>query len=239
MERTWSTREYSEGDEKGILKLTEAIYGKIPDTDRWLRWWNWRYRDCPSGPPIVWVAESDGKLIGQYLITRVRMKVGNEVITGSQSESTMTHPEYRRQGMFEVLAHKTYEAAAKEGVPIVYGFPNKYSYPGFISKLDWLDVCSPQTMIKPLKLENILRKYIPGGLLTKTLTMIGNLAINLLYGAQRPPQANLTITRISSFDERINALWKRVSNDYEIIVVRDREYLNWRYVNIPDVAYTI
>ena len=34
-------------------------------------------------------------------------------------------------------------------------------------------------------------------------------------------------------------MWAKVSNDYKIIVVRDKEYLNWRYVDVPDVDYAI
>jgi len=33
-------------------------------------------------------------------------------------------------------------------------------------------------------------------------------------------------------------LWEKVSDDYEIMVIRDKEYLNWRYVNTPDLSYT-
>lgn len=78
MEKAWSVREYREGDEKGILQLTEAIYGEVPDKEQWMRWWNWRFRDGPSGAPVIWLAESNGKLVGQYLVTSVKMKVGSE-----------------------------------------------------------------------------------------------------------------------------------------------------------------
>jgi hypothetical protein len=43
----------------------------------------------------------------------------------------------------------------------------------------------------------------------------------------------LTITRVSSFDDRIDDFWRRVSKDYDIIVVRSKEYLNWKYVEVP------
>jgi len=49
----------------------------------------------------------------------------------------------------------------------------------------------------------------------------------------------LTISQVSSFDERINEFWARVSSQYEIMVVRNKEYLNWRYAAVPDVDYSI
>ena len=39
----------------------------------------------------------------------------------------------------------------------------------------------------------------------------------------------LTITKISLFDERIDELWSRISNQYRIMAVRNKDYLNWRY----------
>ena len=123
MERAWTAREYREGDEEGILELHEAIYGKVKDKEKWMRWWNWRYRNGPAGASIIWIAEADGKLAGQYAITCVKMKVGRKLIAGSQSENTMTHPDYQRQGIFETLARRVYgEAEKRDGIYIVYGF---------------------------------------------------------------------------------------------------------------------
>lgn len=34
---------------------------------------------------------------------------------------------------------------------------------------------------------------------------------------------------INSFDEKFDSFWNRVKGQYEIIGVRDRQYLNWRY----------
>jgi len=240
MEQLWTVRKYREGDEKGVLKLTEAIYGEVQDKEQWMKWWNWRFGGGPCGVPIIWLAECNGELVGQYLITRVKMKVGDEVITGSQRGGTMTHPDYRRLGIFEALGKKTHQEAGEKGIPLVYAFPNKYSYQGSVKKLNWFDVCPRQIMIKPLNLENILRKHIPSKLVAKILAGVGNLTLNLLYRTRKPPEVDgLTITRVSSFDERINDLWKKISNEYEIAIVRDKEYLNWRYVDIPNIDYAI
>ncbi|GAG17714.1 unnamed protein product, partial [marine sediment metagenome] len=46
-----------------------------------------------------------------------------------------------------------------------------------------------------------------------------------------PP--GLTITEISSFDENIDELWASISKDRHISIVRNKEYLNWRYVSNP------
>jgi hypothetical protein len=70
-----------------------------------------------------------------------------------------------------------------------------------------------------------LRKFTAG---------IGKVIIYLLYRTKKPPRVSgLTIRRISSFDDRINDLWRKVSNDHDIMVVRSKEYLNWKFVENP------
>lgn len=63
---------------------------------------------------------------------------GKQVLT-AQSGDTMTHPDHQGKGLFTTLAKLTYELARKEGVQLVWGFPNKNSYPGFTKKLNWAD----------------------------------------------------------------------------------------------------
>jgi hypothetical protein len=122
---------------------------------------------------------------------------------------------------------------------MTYGFSNRLAYPGHM-KLGYSDVDTLSAMIKPLNLQNILSQYITNGLLQKICAVSMDFIIKSLYRTKKLPEVNgLTITKISSFDERINGLWEKVLNDYEIIVVRDKEYLNWRYVDIPDVDYAI
>src|SRR3990170_4537340 len=62
-------------------------------------------------------------------------------------------------------------------------------------------------------------------------------AIKTLYRTKKSPAIpGLTITRVPSFDDRIDDLWQRVSSSHQIMVVRKKEYLNWRY-SPPGVDY--
>lgn len=240
MERAWSVRTYEKGDENRIFELMEAVYPEEKyDQEKWIRWWRWMYTQNPADDSRIWVADHDGNIVGQYPLIIVNMKIGEEIIKGSQNIDLMTHPDYQRQGMFFTLEKKALSEAGKERINITYGFPNEPAYPGHL-KSGWFDICSLRVMIKPLNLENILKKRITNKFLLKICTVMGDLLISIFYRAKKPPEVDgLTISQITSFDDRINDLWKKISNDYEIIVVRDKEYLNWRYVNIPDMNYTI
>lgn len=229
MQQAWSVRDYKNGDEDRILQLIQPAF-KWGDK----KYWNWRYRDNPAGIGRIWLADDAGKIVGHYAMIPIKMKIGDETVTASLSADIVTHPDYRHQGIFETLARKAYTEAGKEGVHIACVFPNKFSYPGFIKKLGWFEVCRLKAFVKPLNLENALKRYFNNRFLRKFCASIGNSIINSCYRTKKSPDVDgLTITRVSSFDDRIDDFWGRVSNDYDIIVVRSKEYLNWKYVEVP------
>ncbi len=55
----------------------------------------------------------------------------------AQSGVTMTHSAHRGKGLFTKTALATYDLAKQEGIECVFGFPNEFSYPGFVKKLAW------------------------------------------------------------------------------------------------------
>lgn len=47
----------------------------------------------------------------------------------------------------------------------------------------------------------------------------------------------IEIIKLKKFDKIYDKLWKKNKNYYEIAVVRDKDYLNWRYIHRPDHSY--
>lgn len=131
--RTWTVRPGTASDASALRELFLVVFGH----DRGEEHHSWKFDANPAGPPVLAVAEDDGRLVGQYALWPVRLAVGSEVLLGAQSLDTMTHPDYRGQGMFTTLAKEAMGFAADRGVEVLFGFPNAASYPGFVSKLDW------------------------------------------------------------------------------------------------------
>lgn len=78
--------------------------------------------------------------IAYYGVLAVPFILNGKDLIAVQSADTMTHPDYRRHGLFPLLAKKTYELATQEGASFVFGWPNQNSYPSFKKKLDWQDL---------------------------------------------------------------------------------------------------
>jgi len=78
----------------------------------------------------------DGILMAYYGVVPCVVVIEGQNYLAAQSVDTMTHPRAQKQGLFTLLAEKTYELAKANHIKFVFGFPNQNSFPGFV-KLGW------------------------------------------------------------------------------------------------------
>jgi hypothetical protein len=238
MEQKLLLRAYKEGDEEGILELSKAVYPERQfDREDWLRWWRWMYEENPAGRGWIWLAEDNGKLAGQAALVPLIVKLGTEIVRVFESIDTMTHPGYRGRGIYQTLARKVYADAARDKVEIGIGFSNDNSYPIAIKKLKWIEMPDMRVKVRVLNWRNTLKLRIKNSILR---AILGFGASVIFYKPLKNKQTveGLTISVIDTFDKRFDELWNHVSNQAQILIVRDSRYLNWRY-GLKDSIYTV
>jgi GNAT superfamily N-acetyltransferase len=146
--RTWTVRPGTTDDADALRELFTIVFG----VERSREQHAWKFDANPAGRPVLAVAEDDGRLVGQYALWPQRLRLGSEVVEAAQSLDTMTHPDYRGQGMFTALAKEAMGYAQERGFEVLFGFPNSASYPGFVTKLDWdhvVDVPNWTRVLRP------------------------------------------------------------------------------------------
>jgi GNAT superfamily N-acetyltransferase len=234
MKREWSIRTYRDGDEEGIYELFRVAFPSSPlsqhDRGVWLKWWRWMYKESPAGEGLIWLAEANGQIVAHYAVVPVLLKVGSHVEMAALSMDTMTHPDYRRQGLFQILAKEAYLDAGRRGINIIYGSPNIFSHPGLI-KLGWYDVTTLKVWRKQLNWGNLIRSKIKNRFLSGFLQTVAPVAFDkiLFRTHDHLPALGLTAVQIKSFDERFDKLWAGASDRYAIAIVRTMNYLNWKF----------
>ena len=235
-----SIREYHDGDEKEIFNLWRASF---PDDnikpDLWLKRWRWMYKDNPVNPSKILIAEDNGKIIGQYPLYYLNLKVGDKVIKTAQNINLVIHPDYRHRGIYSKLESMMLVKVTEEKCNLVIGFPNDAAYKGHI-KSGWFNIGNIQARFKVLDWAQALKIRIGNKYLRTALAMGAQIVYNKYFFRNRTPIApkGLSIEKIVSFDERFNKFWKTFSDKYPIIVVRNKEYLNWRY-STPGADFSI
>ncbi|MBA4055136.1 MAG: hypothetical protein C0490_10515 [Marivirga sp.] len=77
-----------------------------------------------------------GMAAGYYGVIPCLFEVKGQTVLAAQSADTMTHPDHRKKGLFNMLATRTYELAREQKIQFIFGFPNQHSLPGF-KRLKW------------------------------------------------------------------------------------------------------
>ncbi len=230
----WTPRPYRSGDEHALMDLTKLVL----ERDLALKDWRWLFSDNPAGEGFFSLADHDGNIVGQYVVIPIRMLVGGEEITGAQSMDTMTHPDYRRQGMFTTLANEVYAELKRCGIHAAYGFPNPASHPGFVNKLEWITLIDLPFRARPLKPGTILAEKFGAGSIMKFAGAPTGAVFNRMYPV-RAQSGDPELRKIDSFGPEFDDLWTSVAGSFNCVVKRDAAYLNWRYIAKPGADYSI
>ena len=82
----------------------------------------------------------EGKTVGFYGVFPCQVEINGKKVLIAQSGDTMVDEDHRRQKLFVTLAKRTFEYCKENNVALIYGFPNQFSFPIFIKKLDWVHI---------------------------------------------------------------------------------------------------
>lgn len=232
--QSWAIRKFEDADEAGVINLHASAFNALTDLDYWL----WKYKENPAGS-MRYVAEDKKEgIVGHYGLIFQKIKIGDKIVTGSQAVDAMTHPKFQRQGMFVKLGKEILHQAGNEGIFFTFGFPNEAALPGH-KEVGWVEICEVPILLKPLNIESILAKYVKNTSLLKLSTDVAGIPLGFIRQSERTQLERLSVKNVTCFDEQINEFWSKVAHSYTIIQVRDKEFLNWRYVTNPHEQYTI
>jgi hypothetical protein len=234
MNKTWSIRGYEDGDEKKINELFNLIF----KSNRSPQYWQWEFKNNPEGFKAL-IAEDDHNIIGHLGALKRLIKMGDSEIPALLEVDGMTHPNYERQGIFVALGNRLLSESEKEGVGIVYGFPNENALPGH-RKLKCVELFKLHVMIRPVNFKAISRKTFPNRVLGFFAELAGRITFRLFYRPIKAPQnKDLIIKEIKEFDQRFDDFWRNAQSTHKIILKRNCQYLNWRFAQNLERDYKI
>lgn len=225
---TEQIRQFVRGDEERIVELFNQIFR----TNRPMKRWNWQFADNPMGASYIALAESDGELVGQYCVMRQQLNFGGRQVHAAQSCDTMVRSDQQGKRWFVRLAEACYADGSAQGMKVVFGFPNRNSFPGFVRSLGWHRIAS-------------LPEYHCRTSITDFAGRIGGLPFALLLRLrlrfrEMLLRRNVKGGRVVTSDEipeSVASLLDETRN-YEILSIwKDLSYMKWRYQQHPEHRY--
>ncbi|MCG6878682.1 MAG: GNAT family N-acetyltransferase [Deltaproteobacteria bacterium] len=247
MAKRYRIRPYLEGDEVQILRLRNKVFGDLDPVRRLPDVWKWQFRENPAGPGFCSLAEDDdGFIVGQYAAIPSRFSIDGKQARLAFAVDAMTHPRYRRQGLFTALAQDLYHRLETEhNISTVWGFPNQRALSGYTKRLGWRTLPSIPVMIMPLRplaaIFHVLQ-WLGGHSKTPSNTSRNVSNHNFIKLAS---DDGLHMEPIHRFHGEYDELWQthffpassKSGQSCPIIQIRDSRYLQWRYLAASQFHY--
>ena len=215
-----TVRRYDDpADDPRLLQLLEEAFGGWPaggaaDAAAHLRW---KLHSRPEAARSHVVAEIDGRIVGAVFYLVQEVKVGDRLLHARQGIDACISPGYRKRGVMAEIRRFSWELDVGSfdlqfgptGHRAVIRLDDREGAARFAEHVDVLR--------HPLERSSPADDAQPGA-------------------GERP---GWTIGVASRFDERIDEFWTEASQPFDFIVVRTKDYLNWRYCDARAGTFTI
>lgn len=179
-----------------------SLFNKVFGREMPLTEWRWKYKGQQANQKVYLVLLEDEKagIVGNYGGVSLRMLHDGREIKGIASCDTMIDPKYRSFVRFKNMALLLEEIAIRDGHVLYYGFSNDRIIKLTIEKLKLYEKVGPANGYdKDVEFHNNLNRY------------------------------SYTFSPLDYDDEQIDRLWALSKHQYKLAVIRDREYLRWRF----------
>lgn len=225
-------------DASRICRLYEQVFREPmgrQSRENSLDFFNWLYYQNPAGDSCSQVIEDNGEIIAFWGIVPQRIWLSDHEEKAGQTTALMS--EGTLLGSTLYLAREIYKKLARNNIVLTFAFigPNSSM---ILKQLNWemidipllLRVVQPGVVLRYLSnSKKLLKPFAP--LLNRFSYSLDHI-FNLLR-AKPYINSSIDVEEINHFDDEFNQLWNTVKQSIGISVIRDANYLNWRYVDKP------
>ena len=223
-------------DNEQLSDLQMKVFGRKRDE----KYWDWKYFQNPAGEHAMYVAvdPESNTIVGEHGTIPMRMRAGEREITSAQGVDIAILQEYQKGGpFFQLHQHATEEASSR--AELTYAFSIKKTFRIFTRLLHFKGVCPVCSYIKILDPTPFIRWRIKSKLIAGLCGGLGKMIINLRNQGKPVVPDGLELYEIQHFDHRFDEFWQGNAEKYDIMIIRDSQYLNWRYIKNPETTYKI
>ena len=195
--------------EEGDDKGLMRLFSDVFGREMIPREWQWKYRGKPlQDVHTVAVAQPGGEIVGHNGGLPERIMYAGRETIAVQSCDTMIRREFRGFWLMKKLMTRYGQDVVEKGFVSCHGFPTE------------------RTFLLPAERLRIIERCTDVYDAAKETTFSSGF---LRFSYRLAP--------LTFDDARINGLWKNFLSAHRIVIVRDSDYLKWRYVEHPLFTY--
>jgi GNAT superfamily N-acetyltransferase len=203
----------------------------------------WRYDENPHGEAISFVSRAGDRAVCGYACSpRIALAHGDAATRAPIGETgdVMTHPDWRRRGLFSALDRAALQETARRGWPVVLGLPNRRSAHIFTGELGWSAVGTVRPWTFLFRADAAARAArsregrVRGWLAAHAARRCARLRARNADTA-RP----LRVEELARIPADVGAISRRVAREFALMVERDAEWLTWRFLESPSGLHRV
>jgi GNAT superfamily N-acetyltransferase len=195
----------------------------------------WRYDQGPHGAALSFVTRPPGgEGISGYACSPRRVLChGEHEARVGETGDVMTHPAWRKRGIFSSLDRACMAAAAQAGWPLVFGLPNRRSAHIFL-ELGWerIGTIRPWSFVLAGDARARAERLREGRLAALALPLSARRCARSEARLRRGG-AGVTLRPLDRFPTEVEALSRQLERQHPFMVRRDAPYLDWRFLRNP------
>lgn len=223
--------EYKAGDEKRILELFQETFGEKRSEE----FWKWENQENPRGESILVLLRKGEEVQGHLCLQPALFKVGENSVKAGQRINSMFAPGARRKGHYGEMLERLLEKAGQQEIAFTYSFPNSRALLALTQNRPRAAVLEVPRYVKFLNGWQGAEHFSSNTLLRLGAGLF--LEVALMFRS-KPPAGEGKVEEVEQCDETFDLLWKQASAEQVVAGVRDRAYLEWRYIRSPR-EYTV
>jgi GNAT superfamily N-acetyltransferase len=240
-DRNWRVRDGDEKDLRQILSLRKIVFGELEKDKLDPEFWKWEFMEGPDGKALIYIVEEGGRVIGHFADIPRRFSINGEAVLGTLSLDLMVHPDYRRKGFFEEMGRFAVRRVKAENGLFLMAYPIRKETINGLIKIGWKKVVELPILVYPIRFQGIVDRYLHFQPLSLLLGTVAGVFHFLLFQhkVRVKKGKGIDIDLIDQIDDEFDRFWHRASSLSTIVGVRDRLFLNWRYLHHPTRTYSI
>ena len=243
-------RNATEADEPQMVELLFRAFHRwpafeidVPAIDH-LRW---KMRSDPIASRHHWVSEIDGRVVAMLLAIARRVRVGGRDYLAQESVDAAVDPRYQGARLYSSMAEHVATVAENAEFDLAFWYGTNPRTRLRQRSEHRKALANPiQVLQKPYRARTIVarRREKHGGRVPAPLAVLrikAEVAFNRLGHRPywRPAKCAWPITTLERFDERIEGFFSEAARPFDFVIVRDKNYMNWRYCDPAAARFTV
>jgi GNAT superfamily N-acetyltransferase len=203
----------------------------------------WRYDENPHGASVSFLSRVEGKAVCGYACSpRMALAHGNVASRAPIGETgdVMTHPDWRKRGLFSALDRAAISETKKLGWPVIFGLPNRRSAHIFVEQLGWSAVGTvrPWTFLFRADAASRAARRREGRVRGWMASHAARKCARLRRAAADSARP-LKVEELTRIPPEVGAISRQVSRDFALMVERDADWLTWRFLESPSRLHRV